>query len=474
MTTTIEQLYTGCLAQGAYYLESEGEAAIIDPMRDIQPYLALAQRRGAKIRYIFETHFHADFVSGHVDLANATGATIVYGPTSMKPGFTCTIGMDGQIFPLGQAKIKLLHTPGHTLESCCYLLYNEADQPTALFTGDTLFIGDVGRPDLAQHVIADLTPEKLASLLFDSLRNKILPLPDDLIIYPGHGAGSACGKNLGTERSDTLGHQKKANYALRDQPRDEFIHEVLNGLTTPPGYFPKDVLLNIQGYEPIDEVIRRGTQPLTVAEFSRAVLDSSVVIIDTRSPEVFCKGFIPGSISVGLRGNFAVWAGTITPEAHQKILLVTDPGDEEEAVVRLARVGFDRTSGFLLGGFQAWQNAGQRVETIESVDASELAKLLLIDLPLLLDVRKSSEFNTQHVVGSVNIPLDYISSSMDQVNKNRTTYVTCAGGYRSVLFISLLRKYGYRNLINVTGGFKALSESGLFQTTELVEVASKL
>jgi glyoxylase-like metal-dependent hydrolase (beta-lactamase superfamily II)/rhodanese-related sulfurtransferase len=466
----VEQLYTGCLAHGAYYIESNGEAAIIDPLREVQPYIDLAHQRNATIKYIFETHFHADFVSGHVDLSQKTGAPIVYGPTTMKTGFNAIIAQDNQIFEIGKAKIKLIHTPGHTLESSCFLLYDEEGKETALFTGDTLFIGDVGRPDLAQHVIAELTQEKLASLLYDSLRNKILPLPDHIIVYPGHGAGSACGKNMSKETFDTLGNQKKVNYALREGlTKEQFIEELLVGLTPPPGYFPKNVLMNIQGYESIDNVIKKGLKPLTVREFDAVANETRALIIDTRSPQDFAKGFIPHSINIGLDGNFAVWVGTLVPNIQQELLLITEPGREEEAVIRLARVGYDNPIGYLAGGFEAWKNAGMEMDTIVSVSVDEFAHHYHQNPHTqILDVRKKSEYDSQHLVGAINAPLDYINDSMLLVDKNRVYYVHCAGGYRSMVFISMLKAKGYNNLINVEGGFNAMKESGKFELTNYV------
>jgi len=465
----VEQIYTGCLAQGAYYIESNGEAAIIDPLREVQPYLDMAKKRGATIKYIFETHFHADFVSGHVDLAKKTGAQIVYGPTKMKTGFDVLVGEDGQVFEIGKAKIKLIHTPGHTMESSCYLLIDEEGKEKALFTGDTLFIGDVGRPDLAQHVIADLTQEKLASHLYDSLHNKILPLSDDLIVYPAHGAGSACGKNLSKETYDTLGNQKKTNYALQPKSKEQFIKELLTGLTPPPGYFPKNVLMNINGYDTIDEVMNRGTHALSVDEFDVVANETQALVIDTRAASAFAKGFIPNSINIGIDGNFAVWVGTLVPDIQQEILLVTEPGREEEVITRLARVGYDHAIGYLAGGFESWKKAGKEVESIPSVSVAEFAKAEAADASInILDVRKKSEYDSEHIVNAINAPLDYINESMTAIDKNKTYYVHCAGGYRSMVFASILKARGYNNLIDVDGGFKAIKESGQFKVTDYV------
>jgi glyoxylase-like metal-dependent hydrolase (beta-lactamase superfamily II)/rhodanese-related sulfurtransferase len=466
----VEQIYTGCLAQGAYYIESNGEAAIIDPLREVQPYINMAENRGAKIKYIFETHFHADFVSGHVDLAKKTGATIVYGPTLAKLGFNAHIATDGEIFKLGNVTIKLIHTPGHTMESSCYLLTNEEGKETALFTGDTLFIGDVGRPDLAQHIVSDLTQEKLASHLYDSLHHKILPLADDIIVYPAHGAGSACGKNMSKETFDTLGNQKKTNYALREGlTKEQFIKELTTGLTPPPGYFSKNVLLNINGYDAIDEVLKRGKRALNVTEFEEVANETKALILDTRKPNIFGKGFIPNSINIGIDGNFAVWVGTLIPDLKQEILLVTDPGREEEVITRLARVGYDNAIGYLEGGFDAWKNEGKEVDTITSVTAEEFAAAEVADPNInILDVRKKSEYDAEHIINAINAPLDFINDSMLKVGKNKTYYVHCAGGYRSMIFASILKARGYNNLIDVDGGFNAIKASGKFKITDYV------
>ncbi|WP_057939922.1 MBL fold metallo-hydrolase [Algoriphagus resistens] len=465
----VEQIYTGCLAQGAYYIESEGEAAVIDPLREVQPYIEKAERRNAKIKYVFETHFHADFVSGHIDLAEKTGAEIVYGPTEMKLGFAAHIAKDGEEFQVGKAKIKLIHTPGHTMESSCYLLFNEEGVSEAIFTGDTLFIGDVGRPDLAQKVVADLTQDKLAGYLYDSLRNKIMPLPDDLIVYPAHGAGSACGKNMSKETSDTLGNQKKTNYALQEMTKEEFTKQLVTGLTPPPAYFPQNVMMNIEGYDSIDSVLERGVKPLTPAEFEAAANDTGALILDTRAPQVFAKGFVPNSINIGIDGSFAVWVGAMIPDLKQQILLITDEGREEEVVTRLARVGYDYAIGYLKGGFEAWKKSGEEVDQITSISASELAEINKEKGEVnILDVRKFSEFQSEHVLNAENAPLDYINESMLKVDKSKTYYVHCAGGYRSMIFNSILRARGYDNLIDINGGFKDLKESGEFEISEFV------
>ncbi len=465
----IEQIYTGCLAQGAYYIESEGEAAVIDPLREVHPYIEKAERRGAKIKYVFETHFHADFVSGHQDLSEKTGAPIVFGPTGMKMGFDAIVAKDGQEFPLGKAKIRVIHTPGHTMESSCFLLINEEGKEEALFTGDTLFIGDVGRPDLAQKVIADLTQDKLAAHLYDSLREKIMPLADDIIIYPAHGAGSACGKNMSKETSDTLGNQKKTNYALQEMTKEEFVKEVLTGLTPPPSYFPQNVMMNIQGYDSIDEVLNRGFNPLSPAAFEAAANETGAVIIDTRDAQVFAKGFIPNSINIGIDGSFAVWVGALVPDLKQEILIVAEEGREEEVITRLARVGYDYCIGYLKGGFESWKADGRETDSIKSVSADELAHIVEKEGQVnILDVRKNSEYMSEHVIDAENAPLDYISDSMTKVNKDKTYYVHCAGGYRSMVFNSILRARGYDNLIDVKGGFDAIKDSGLFEVSDYV------
>lgn len=466
----IEQIYTGCLAQGAYYIESKGEVAIIDPLREVQPYIDMANKNGGKIKYVFETHFHADFVSGHVDLAKKTGAKIVYGPTKMQTGFDVIIAEDNQIFEIGDVKIKVLHTPGHTMESSCYLLIDENGTEKAIFTGDTLFIGDVGRPDLAQHVISDLTQEKLAGHLYDSLHEKILPLNDDIIVYPAHGAGSACGKNMSKETSDTLGNQKKTNYALREGlTKEDFIKELLNGLTAPPSYFPKNVLINISGYESIDSVLNKGQKALSPDEFELVANETGAVIIDTRKAKDFGAGFIPNSINIGIDGNFAVWVGTLILDIKQEILLITEHGREEEVITRLARVGYDNAIGYLKGSFEAWKNAGKEIDTIQDIDVEQFAAAQEANPNInILDVRKKSEYDSEHIVNAENLPLDYINETMSEVDKNKTYYVHCAGGYRSMTFASILKARGYDNLINVDGGFSAIKKSEKFKVTNYV------
>lgn len=464
----IEQIYTGCLAQGAYYIESNGEAAVIDPLREVQPYLDKAEKDGAKIKYVLETHFHADFVSGHLDLAKKSGATIVYGPTA-KPGFEAHIAEDGEILELGNLKIKVIHTPGHTMESTCFLVSDKTGKELGLFTGDTLFIGDVGRPDLAQKVVAELTQEKLASHLYDSLHNKIMPLSDDLIVYPAHGAGSACGKNMSKETTDTLGNQKKTNYALQSMSREEFIEKVLDGLMPPPAYFPENVLMNIQGYESIDNVLEKGLQALSPEEFETAANETDALVLDTRDAQSFAKGFIPNSINIGIDGSFAPWVGAMIPDIKQKILIVADEGREEEVVTRLARVGYDYAIGFLKGGFESWKNSGKEVDSIESISVDEFAKRMENDADLkVLDVRKKSEYFSEHIIGSENTPLDYVNEHLAEIQKDETYHVHCAGGYRSMIFISILKARGYENLIDVQGGFTAIKESEKFNISDYV------
>jgi glyoxylase-like metal-dependent hydrolase (beta-lactamase superfamily II)/rhodanese-related sulfurtransferase len=440
----IEQIYTGCLAQGAYYVESKGEAVVIDPLREVAPYIEKAKKDGARIKYVLETHFHADFVSGHIDLAKATGATIVFGPTAA-PSFDAHIAKDGEVLKVGDVTIDVIHTPGHTMESTCYLLKDSHGVPIGLFSGDTLFIGDVGRPDLAQKVIAELTQDLLAAHLFDSLRNKIMPLSDDIIVYPAHGAGSACGKNMSKETSDTLGHQKATNYALRaDMTKKEFMTEVLSGLVAPPGYFPMNVLMNIKGYDSIDTVLERGQHKLSPPAFEAAANETGAIILDTRDPQTFAKAFIPNSINIGIDGSFAPWVGAMIPDVKQQILIVTDPGREEEVVTRLARVGYDFCLGYLDGGIEAWIKSGGGTDSIKSIQSDILADIVNNDpAARILDVRKKSEYDSEHVVGAENAPLDFINDSMAQINKKYPYYVHCGGGYRSMIFISTLRARGY-------------------------------
>ena len=456
---TIEQLYTGCLAQGAYYIESNGEAAIIDPLRETSPYTRKAEKAGAKIKYVFETHFHADFVSGHVDLAQKTGATIVYGPNA-NTSYEAYHAKDGEAFALGDVTIKVLHTPGHTPESTTYLLIDETGKERAIFTGDTLFIGDVGRPDLA--IKGDLTERDLAGMLYDSLHSKIIPLPDDVIVYPAHGAGSACGKNMSKETTDTLGNQKRFNYALRAKSRDEFIEKVLDGLTTAPAYFAENARLNKEGYEPIDRVMKRGNQALSPDAFETAVNETSALILDVRDAADFAKGFIPNSINIGLNGQFAPWVGALIPELTQPIALVTPDGQESETVLRLARVGYDNCIGFLDGGFTAWQQSGKEVDTIESISAEEFAQRWQQNPNVaIVDVRKPSEFVIEHVEGAENLSLDNLNDHMAEISRNEPVYVHCAGGYRSMVANSILKARGFDNVVNVEGGMSAIKKTSV-------------
>ena len=464
----VEQIYTGCIAHAAYYLENKGEAAIFDPLREVQPYIDRAKKDNAKIKYVFETHFHADFVSGHLDLMKHEGAEIVFGPTA-KPAYKATTAEDGQIFKVGNYSVKVIHTPGHTMESTTYLLIDENGKEHGIISGDTLFIGDVGRPDLAQHVIADLTEEKLAGHLYDSLRNKIMPLSDDLIVYPNHGAGSACGKNMSKETTDTLGHQKQVNYALNPQlTKEQFIKEILTGLVPPPGYFPQNVLMNIKGYESIDNVMQKGSRALSVVEFEAAANETQALVIDTRKPQIFNKGFIPNSVNIGIDGSFATWVGTLVPSVKQEILIVADEGREAEVITRLARVGYDNALGYLKGGFDAWTAANKDIDQIHSVSAEELAEINKKESVNIIDARKASEYNSEHVLDAMNAPLDFINDSMTKIDKNKTYYVHCASGYRSMVFISILKARGYNNLIDVAGGFNALKASNLFKVTDYV------
>ncbi|STD59225.1 MBL fold metallo-hydrolase [Empedobacter falsenii] len=454
----IEQIYTGCLAQGAYYIESNGEVAIIDPLREIQSYIDQATKDNAKIKYIFETHFHADFVSGHVDLAQKTGATIVYGPTA-ETNFDAHIATDGEVFSLGNITITALHTPGHTMESTTYLLKDENGKDYAIFTGDTLFIGDVGRPDLAQKLNTDLTQEKLAGYLFDSLRNKIMPLADDIIVYPAHGAGSACGKNMSKETFDTLGNQKQVNYALNPtMTKEEFITELTSGLMPPPFYFPENVMMNKLGVESLDVVKERANKALSPDEFIQVAEDTNALILDVRDPQTFAAGFIPNSINIGIKGNFAPWVGTLITDIKQPILLIAEVGQEEETVTRLARVGYDNVIGFLNNGFQAWVEAEKDFDEIVSVSPEEFAELVDETELKVLDVRKPGEYETSHVEGAITAPLDFINESMKLIDPEETYLVHCAGGYRSMIFTSILRARGYENLIDVAGGFGKIKE----------------
>lgn len=458
----VEQIYTGCLAEAAYYIESKGEAVIIDPLRETEPYTERAAEDGAKIKYVLETHFHADFVSGHLDLSKKTGATIVFGPTA-KPNFEAHVAKDGEVLKVGDVTITVLHTPGHTMESSTYLLKDENGKDYAIFTGDTLFLGDVGRPDLA--VKTDLTREDLAGHLFDSLRHKIMPLADDVIVYPGHGAGSACGKKMSKETWGFLGNQKVVNYALRaDMSREEFVKEVTTGLVDPPQYFPKNAVMNRMGYDSIDNVRDRGLQALNVEAFKLVWESEEALVIDTRHQSTFVKGFLPGSIFIGIDDNFAPWVGALITDLNTPILIVSDKGREEEIVTRLARVGYDNTIGYLEGGFEAWLAAGEEVDVIEEVTPETFAGMFNGRNLNLLDVRRESEYEAEHLVGAENFPLDVINKNMSAVNRDKKYYLHCAGGYRSVIAASILRSRGFDKLVNIANGFKGLRETGLALT----------
>lgn len=455
----VEQLYTGCLAEAAYYIESEGEVAIIDPLRETQPYLDKANENNAKIKYIFETHFHADFVSGHVDLAKKTGATIVFGPKA-STDYEAHIAADGEVFQLGKIKIKVLHTPGHTLESSTFLLIDENGKDHAIFTGDTLFLGDVGRPDLA--IKSDLTKEDLAGMLFDSLRNKIMPLADEVIVYPAHGAGSACGKNMSKETVGLLGEQKQTNYALRkDMTKEEFIEEVLDGILPPPQYFAKNAMLNKSGYTSFDEILKKGNVALDLDTFKEMAEHKETLVLDVRNEKEFVKGFIPGSMFIGLNGAFATWVGALITDLNTPILLVVPEGKEEEAVTRLSRVGYDNTMGYLKGGFEAWKNAGNKVDSIESISPQQFAEDFKAKKLTVLDVRKPSEYEAEHVAEAINKPLDYIWENITDLNKDTTYHVHCLGGYRSVIDASILKSRGFNNLVNVEGGMAAIAKTDI-------------
>lgn len=464
----VEQIYTGCLAQGAYYIESKGEVAIVDPLRETEPYIKKAKEDGAKIKYVLETHFHADFVSGHLDLAEKTGAKIVFGPNAT-PEYEAHVAKDDEILELGDVKIKVLHTPGHTMESSTFLLIDEEGKETAIFSGDTLFIGDVGRPDLA--VKTDLSREDLAGHLYESLHNKIMPLSDDIVVYPGHGAGSACGKNMSSETTDTLGNQKKNNYALQEMSKEEFVKQVTDGLVAPPQYFPKNAVMNKKGYGSFDEVLEKGNVALNPDKFEAIVNNEGALMLDVRNPEAFVQGHVPNSISVGLEGSFAVWVGTLIPDLKQPVVLITDEGKEEEAVTRLSRVGYDNTLGYLEGGIEAWKKAGKEVDSIKSVNADEFASLFAENkLEEVVDVRKESEFYSQRIDHDKvkNIPLDFINDNMKDFNPDKETYLHCAGGYRSVITASILKSRGIHNVVNIEGGFDAIKERDDVKTTDYV------
>jgi hydroxyacylglutathione hydrolase len=459
----IQQLYTGCLSEAAYYIESNGEAAIVDPLRDIDGYLELARERGASIRYIFETHFHADFVSGHIDLAKATGAAIIYGPDT-ETRLPVHVAKDGEVFQIGAITMTVLHTPGHTLESTCYLLKDEAGKEHCIFTGDTLFVGDVGRPDLAQKG-AELTMEELAAMMYDSLHRHILPRPDDVIVYPAHGPGSSCGKSLGPETFSTIGEQKATNYALQPQTKAEFVKAVTDGLTAPPQYFPINARINKEGYEDLDAVLSKGLTPLTINDVKRALANDTLVL-DTRSAAAFTQGFIPGSVFIGLEGRFAEWAGSLLPYTGSMIL-VTEPGKEREALVRLARVGFQNMTGFLEGGFDAWKAAAEPTDMIVDVDADELAMDLPFDENLVVvDVRKPAEYAEGHVKEALNISLSDMTdpATLANLEEEQNLYVHCQGGYRSVIAASLMKRQGIHNLRNITGGWNAIKKESRIPT----------
>ncbi|MFQ5446078.1 MAG: rhodanese-like domain-containing protein [Saprospiraceae bacterium] len=463
----IEQIYTGCLAQGAYYIESNGEAAVIDPLREVQPYLDRAAQDGAKIKYVFETHFHADFVSGHLDLAKKTGATIVYGPNA-ETRFDAHIATDGETFQVGELTFEVLHTPGHTVESTCYLLRDKAGNDQAVFTGDTLFIGDVGRPDLAQK--SDLTMAGLAGHLYDSLRNKLMPLSDEVTVYPAHGAGSACGKNMSSETVSTIGIQKAVNYALRaNMTKEEFIREVTDGLLAPPKYFPQNVRLNKEGYASLDSVMQRATQALTPKAFEEAVNATGALILDVRNREDFVHRFIPNSIFIGLDGSFAPWVGALIADVSQPLALVVPEGQEEEAITRLSRVGFDNVAGYLEGGIDAWEKAGKEVDSIRSISAKELAEVLNTYGPEhLLDVRRPGEYAAKHVKDATSLPLDFLNDYMGELDRNGKYFIHCASGYRSLIAASILKARGFDNFADVRGGFAGMVETGLFEMTDYI------
>lgn len=458
----VEQIYTGCLAQGAYYIVSNGEAAIIDPLRETQPYLERLEQDGVKLKYIFETHFHADFVSGHVDLSKKTNASIVYGPTAA-PEFEAIIATDNQIFEIGDVKIKVLHTPGHTMESVCYLLIDENGKEVALFSGDTLFLGDVGRPDLAQKA-ASMTQEELAGMLYDSLYNKILPLNDEITVYPAHGAGSACGKNMMKETVDSLGNQKKMNYALNQPNKEAFIEAVLDGLLPPPAYFGLNVAMNKKGYKSFDDVLKQGLSALSAEEFEAAAENSGALILDTRGNKDFTKGFIPQSINIGIAGDFAPWVGAMIVDVEQPILLVTDAGKEQEAVTRLSRVGFDHVLGYLEGGFDAWKAAGKEVDAVNRITPEQFFEEFELGKHKVIDVRKEGEFAAEHVEEAFSKPLAYINEWIKDIDAKEHFYLHCAGGYRSMIAASILQARGYRNFTEVEGGYNAMAKTNIPKT----------
>jgi hydroxyacylglutathione hydrolase len=458
----IEQIYTGCLAQGAYYITSNGEAVIIDPLRETQPYLDRLTADGVKLKYIFETHFHADFVSGHLDLSQQTNAPIVYGPTA-NPEFEAVIAKDNQIFKVGDITLKVLHTPGHTMESTCYLLIDENGKETALFSGDTLFLGDVGRPDLAQKA-ASMTQEELAGLLYDSLYNKILPLADDITVYPAHGAGSACGKNMMKETVDSLGNQKRMNYALNQPNKEAFIEAVTDGLLPPPAYFGMNVAMNKKGYQSFEKVLKQGLRSLTAQEFENIADESGALILDTRSNKDFAKGFIPQSINIGLSGDFAPWVGAMIVDVNQPILLITEDGQEEEAVTRLSRVGFDNILGYLEHGVNAWVKAGKEIDTVNRITATEFQERVVIGESKVIDLRTASEYASEHIEEAYNKPLAFINKWINDIDPTEHFFMHCAGGYRSMIAASILQSRGYRNFTEIEGGFSAIAQTQLPKT----------
>lgn len=461
----VEQIYTGCLAQGAYYIVSGNEAAIIDPLREIKPYLDRLEKDGVKLKYIFETHFHADFVSGHLDLSNKTGAPIVYGPTA-QPEFEAIIAEDGQVFEIGQARVKALHTPGHTMESTTYLLIDEQGTETAIFTGDTLFLGDVGRPDLAQKA-TNLTQEDLAGILYDSLQTKIMPLDDSITVYPAHGAGSACGKNMQKETVDILGNQKKTNYALNQPDKASFIREVLDGLTAPPKYFGMNVALNKGGYESLDSVMNKGLTPVPAEDFESYAEETGALILDTRSAAEFCKGFIPNSINIGLKGDFAPWVGTLIVDVKHPLLLIADEGTEEEAITRLSRVGFDHVLGYLKGGFEAWKAKSKETDEVKRITPEEFAAVFT-EHSKIVDVRKIPEYSAEHIHNALNMPLDTISEWVKTIDDSEHFFLHCAGGYRSMIAASILNSHGIRNFTEVEGGFNGIKKTEKLPTSDFI------
>jgi len=463
----IEQIYTGCLAQGAYYITSNGEAAIIDPLREIQPYLDRVEKDGVQVKYIFETHFHADFVSGHLDLSSATGAPIVYGPTA-DPSFEAIIAADGQEFSIGKIKIRVLHTPGHTMESSVFLLLDESGKEHCIFSGDTLFLGDVGRPDLAQKA-ANMTQEQLAGLLYESLMNKIMPLSDDVIVYPAHGAGSACGKNMMKETEDSLGNQKRVNYALNQPNKESFVKEVTSGLLPPPAYFPMNVAMNKTGYQNYIEVLNHGLTPFTAEQFETVADSTDAIILDTRNPSDFCKGFIPQSINIGLGGDFAPWVGALIRDVKQPLLLITDVGKEEETIMRLSRVGFDNLLGHLAGGFETWKMSGNEIDTVDRISAEQFAAEFEAEEEPIVDVRKESEYDSGHVKNAENKTLAEINQWMTEINPDQHFFLHCQGGYRSMMAASILQARGFRNFSEIEGGFAAISKTNVALGGEVVK-----